>query len=223
MKKYAIIVAGGKGERMQQDMPKQFICLGNKPILMHTLAGFYKFDSSIELILVLPQAQFEFWNELCVKHKFEIPYQLTAGGATRFHSVSNGLALVPNDCLVGVHDGVRPFVSVETLKRCYTAAETLKAVIPVVDAVDSIRFIDEKGNNAVDRSKYKMVQTPQVFHSDLLKKAFTQTYSPLFTDDASVVEGIGEHVNIVEGNRENIKITTPYDLLIGEAILKAQP
>lgn len=218
MDKYAIIVAGGKGERMQQNMPKQFLCIAGKPILMHTISAFYTFDEDIHIVLVLPAQQIELWEQLCKEHDFKIPYKLCNGGETRFHSVSNGLSMVPAGCLVGVHDGVRPFVSTETLERCYKAAEVQEAVIPVVEAVDSIRFVDEKGNKSVDRSKYCMVQTPQVFQSSLLKRAFTQNYSPLFTDDASVVEALGEKVFLVDGNRENIKITTPYDLVIGEAI-----
>lgn len=218
VEKYAIIVAGGKGDRMQRELPKQFLTIGGTPILMRTIEAFYRYQQGIKIVLVLPKSQFELWAELCEKHQFNLPYQLTEGGQTRFHSVQNGLALVPQNTLVAVHDGVRPFVSAETIENCYNMAAIKGAVIPTIEAVDSIRFFDEKGNKSVNRSLYRMVQTPQVFESTLLKQAYTQHYTSLFTDDASVVEAQGHSIFIVDGNRENIKITTPYDLIIGEAI-----
>ncbi len=220
MKKYAIIVAGGKGERMQAKLPKQFLNIGGKPILMWTLLAFQKADKDIKLILVLPESQIELWKDLCQQYDFTLNHQIVVGGETRFHSVKNGLYSVETDNLVAVHDGVRPFVSTETINRCFVVAKEKGAAIPVIELVDSIRFVDENGNNAVDRTKFRLVQTPQVFQSSLLKKAFEQDFSPQFTDEASVVEAIGEKVFLVDGNRENIKITTPFDLQIAEVILK---
>lgn len=214
--KIAIIVAGGKGERMQADIPKQFLEIQGKPILMHTLESFHRYDAAIQLIVVLPSVQIEFWNGLCKKHAFSLPHRIVAGGQTRFHSVKNGLDTVNVPALVAVHDGVRPLVSVETIARCFDEAEKNEAAIPVIDLVDSIRQVTADGNQSVDRNSYKLVQTPQVFDSELLKKAYEQDFSPLFTDDASVVEAIGIKIHLVEGNRENIKITTAFDLRIAE-------
>ena len=217
--KIAIIVAGGKGERMQADIPKQFIELQGKPVLMHTLEVFRRYDASVQLILVLPSVQFGFWNELCRKHNFTLTHQVVAGGQTRFQSVKNGLEAVKAPALVAVHDGVRPLVSVETIARCFDEAAKLDAVIPVVDSVDSIRQLTENGSQSVDRTVYKLVQTPQIFNSEILKKAYEQDFSPLFTDDASVAEAIGVKIHLVEGNRENIKITTEFDLRIAEILI----
>lgn len=217
-KKYAIIVAGGKGERMQMDLAKQFIPIANKPILMHTLQKFYEYDASMNIILVLPENQIDYWQVLCQKHRFHITHRIVAGGNTRFHSVQNGLALVPAG-IVAIHDGVRPFVSIETIKRCFDIATIQKSAIPCIEIVDSIRFLDKDENNSVDRNAFCLIQTPQVFHVDLIKKAYRAEYTPSFTDDASVVEAIGEKVHLVDGNRENIKITTPYDLDLAELFL----
>lgn len=217
--KTAIIVAGGKGERMNSDIPKQFLELHGKPVLMHTLEVFNRFDSSIQLILVLPGMQIEFWKELCLKHNFTLSHQIVSGGKTRFHSVKNGLEVVKIPALVAVHDGVRPLVSFETISRCFEAAEEFDAVVPVFDLVESIRQITETGSQSVDRNAYKLVQTPQVFDAELLKKAYTQEFSTVFTDDASVIEAIGTKVHLVEGNRENIKITTEFDFRISELFI----
>jgi 2-C-methyl-D-erythritol 4-phosphate cytidylyltransferase len=216
----AIIVAGGKGERMQTDIPKQFIEIKGKPILMHTLEVFQKFDSSIKLILVLPAVQLAFWENLCKKHFFTLKHQIVEGGKTRFDSVKNGLSAVQFPALVAVHDGVRPLVSIDTIERCFCEAEKNEASIPVIDLVDSIRKISENGSQSVDRTAYKLVQTPQVFDGEILKKAYQQEFSSLFTDDASVVEAFGKKINLVEGNRENIKITTSFDLQMAEMLLK---
>ena len=212
MKKYAIIVAGGKGKRMNADVPKQFILLAGKPILMHTLEVFSAYDKSMEIILVLPENQIEMWKKLCAEHFFEIPHLIIKGGDERFHSVKNGLQAVEIPALVAVHDGVRPLVSRQTIERCFIMAEKSGTAVPVVDLVDSIRKISGNENRAVDRRLYKLVQTPQVFDGELLKKAYGQEFSTAFTDDASVVETLGEKISVVEGNRENIKITTPFDL-----------
>ncbi len=217
--KIAIIVAGGKGERMNADIPKQFLEIQGKPILMHTLEVFNRFDAGIRLILVLPEVQIKYWNELCAKHNFGLKHQIVAGGQSRFNSVKNGLQAVKSPAMVAVHDGVRPLVSVETIARCFETAEKFDTAIPVVDLVDSIRQVSENGSKSVDRNAFKLVQTPQVFDAELLQKAYEQEYTPQFTDDASVVEAFGTKIQLVEGNRENIKITTEFDLKMAESIM----
>ena len=218
MTRTALIVAGGKGLRMGSDLPKQFLPIGGKPVLMHTIEAFYRFDEEMKIVLVLPQEQQNNWRELCQKYHFSIGHVLADGGETRFHSVKNGLAYVEPG-LVGVHDGVRPFVSRQVIERCYQLAETKKAVIPVVDVVETIRHLTDTGSETVSRSDYKLVQTPQVFDVELLKRAYAQEYTSFFTDDASVVEAMGESVYLAEGNRENIKITTPFDLKISSVLV----
>lgn len=219
MKKSVIIVAGGKGLRMGSDLPKQFLPISGKPVLMHTLEVFRQYDALLQIILVLPQEQQEFWKQLCDEHRFDVEHTVADGGQTRFHSVKNGLALVQTPGLVGVHDGVRPFVSVEVIRRCYDLAERQRAVIPVVDVVETLRHLTDAGSETVSRNDYKLVQTPQVFDMELLKQAYAQEFTPFFTDDASVVEAMGVPVYLAEGNRENIKITTPFDLKVGSALL----
>lgn len=221
MKKYAIIVAGGSGMRMGADRPKQFLVIGGKPVLMHTIQQFNDFDKSIKIILVLPQDQIKYWGSLCEEYNFNVEHQVTFGGATRFHSVKNGLKLVKEtDVLVGIHDGVRPFVSLRTLDSCYRQAAALGNAIPVVDAYESVRLSDDEGNRAIDRSTVKLVQTPQVFLFEQLEKAYAQPHQAFFTDDASVVEEAGYEIFLTEGNRENIKLTTPFDLKIAETLLR---
>ncbi|WP_430812527.1 MULTISPECIES: 2-C-methyl-D-erythritol 4-phosphate cytidylyltransferase [unclassified Carboxylicivirga] len=221
MTNYAIIVAGGSGTRMGSSIPKQFLEIKGLPVLMHTISAFHLFDKQLQLILVLPEDQIRYWQELCQKHQFTIPHAITQGGATRFESVKNGLALVQTPALIGIHDGVRPFVSPDTLRRCYHHAKALGNAIPVLDAFESIRQIKGGKSKALDRSTIKLVQTPQVFHSDSLMPAYEQTYTPLFTDDASVVEAYGKTIHLVAGNRENIKITTPFDLVLAETFIQA--
>ena len=218
---YIIIVAGGKGLRMGSDIPKQFLPIGGKPVLMRTLERFREYSADLQIILVLPEAQQDYWQELCRKYNFEVEYQLANGGQTRFHSVQNGLALVPDDAegVVGVHDGVRPFPSIEVIRNCYETARTVKAVIPVIPVVETVRHISPLTSKTVPRDEYRLVQTPQTFDIQLLKAANRQPYNDGFTDDASVVESYGHAITLVEGNRENIKITTPYDIVVAEAIL----
>lgn len=218
MKKHIIIVAGGKGLRMGGDIPKQFLPVCGKPVLMHTLETFHAYDASMRLILVLPVSQQAYWKQLCEEYQFDLVHEIANGGETRFHSVKNGLALVKEDGLVGVHDGVRPFVSQEVITRCYEEAASLKAVIPVIGVVETVRHLTEEGSETVPRDLYKLVQTPQVFDVTLLHRAYQQEYTDLFTDDASVVEALGEKVYLVEGNRENIKLTTPFDLKLAELL-----
>lgn len=220
MTRQAIIVAGGRGTRMNNEVPKQFLPLCGKPIVMHTLETFYNFDSHIELILVLPEHLMVYWQNLCVEHQFDIPHDIVAGGQERFYSVKNGLAFAKPNALIAIHDGVRPFVSHSTLERCFSLAELQGNAIPAMPLVDSIREVKEHENQIVDRTKLRAIQTPQVFQSQIITKAFEQPFSPTFTDDASVVEAYGEKIHLVEGNVENIKLTTPFDLLIGEALLQ---
>ncbi len=219
MKKYAIIVAGGKGERMQNKLPKQFLSIKGKPLLMHTLNRFYQFDSSIDIILVLPVNQKEFWQVLCQEYNFHIPHHIVAGGETRFHSVLNGLSTITGDGLVAIHDGVRPFVDSETISRCFSEAQIKGNAVPSIELFESIRYFDRSKNKALNRANYCLIQTPQVFKVNLLQKAYTQTFKTTFTDDASVLEAIGEKINLVKGNKENIKITTPYEMEIAESVL----
>jgi 2-C-methyl-D-erythritol 4-phosphate cytidylyltransferase len=215
-KKTVIIVAGGTGQRMQADIPKQFIALKSKPILMHSIEAFVNYNPLINIIVVLPKNQLEVWTQLCKKHDFTIAHQMVAGGVTRFESVKNGLAHAPEEGLVAVHDGVRPLVSLHTIRRCFEEAGRTGAAVPVVDVVESIRKLEGSNNVAVDRNLYKAVQTPQVFHAQILKVAYQRHYVPTFTDDASVVEAYGHPISLVEGNVENIKITTTVDLRVAE-------
>lgn len=219
MKKYALIVAGGKGLRMGSELPKQFLPIGGKPVLMRTLEAFHACNREIQLIVVLPHSQQEFWRTLCREHRFTLPHVVVDGGETRFHSVKNGLALVEDPALVGVHDGVRPFVSREVIDRCYGLAAEKRAVIPVIGVVETVRRMEGEKSVTVSRDDYRLVQTPQVFDAELLKAAYDQPYTPHFTDDASVVEAWGASVTLTPGNRENIKITTPFDLKIAAALI----
>ena len=234
MSDYVIIVAGGKGLRMGTEIPKQFLPIGGKPVLMRTIERFREYSADLQIILVLPQSQQEYWQELCHKYSFPLPqqgeagrgsYLLANGGQTRFHSVQNGLALIPDDAegVVGVHDGVRPFPSIDVIARCYETARSAKAVIPVIPIVETVRHLEGEANcqlsKTVPRDEYKLVQTPQTFDIQLLKAANRQPYNDGFTDDASVVESYGHAITLVDGNRENIKITTPYDIVVAEAII----
>lgn len=216
---YVLIVAGGKGLRMGADIPKQFLPVGGKPVLMRTLEAFYAYNQDMRIILVLPHGQQDYWKRLCGEYRFDIPHSIADGGETRFHSVRNGLALVDEPGLVGVHDGVRPFVSQEVIARCYALAATELAVVPVVKVVETVRRLTDSGSITVNRDEYRLVQTPQVFDGEVLKQAYSQPYTSAFTDDASVVEAWGVPVTLTEGNRENIKITTPFDLKVAAALL----
>ncbi|MCR4994510.1 MAG: 2-C-methyl-D-erythritol 4-phosphate cytidylyltransferase [Bacteroidales bacterium] len=260
MNQYAIIVAGGRGLRMGTNLPKQFLPIGGRPVLMHTLESFVRAIPDIHLILVLPADQQTLWHDLCRQHHFTLPHSIVDGGETRFHSVLNGLRTIPADIIeavVGVHDGVRPFASPDVINRCYAAAIHQEAVVPVVPVVETVRQLcrdnreDEDGQTkmadsqsehllsivsaasatnapqttasvTIDRSRLRLVQTPQTFTLPLLRQAYKQPYRDAFTDDASVVEALGHPVALVEGNRENIKITTPFDLTIAEALLAMQ-
>lgn len=219
--KYALIVAGGKGLRMGSDIPKQFLPVGGKPVLMRTLEAFHAYDSGVKIILVLPHSQQDYWKRLCDQYQFQIPHTLVDGGETRFHSVKNGLAKVQGSALVAVHDGVRPFVSQDVLSRCYALAEDKMAVVPVIEVVETVRRLQDGASVTVSRDDYRLVQTPQVFDADLLRRAYSQVYTSAFTDDASVVEALGAKITLTEGNRENIKITTPFDLKIAAVLAES--
>ncbi|MBF0649446.1 2-C-methyl-D-erythritol 4-phosphate cytidylyltransferase [Dysgonomonas sp. GY75] len=217
-----IIVAGGKGLRMGSDLPKQFIPVSGKPVLMRTIEAFHSYDSNIDIILMLPYSHQVYWKELCANYHFGIPHTIAMGGETRFHSVKNGLGLI-NGGIVAIQDGVRPFASKEMIGRCFDAAEKYHAVIPVIDSTDSLReMTDGTKSRIIDRSKIRLVQTPQVFHTDILKKAYETEFKDTFTDDASVVEAMGIDVHLVKGEVTNIKITTPLDLKIGELIVRGE-
>lgn len=222
---HTIIVAGGKGLRMGGDIPKQFIPVNGMPVLMHTIRRFREYDPQMHIVLVLPKDHQDYWRQLCSEYSFTDRHDIADGGSTRFHSSQNGimaLAEAPDTDIVAIHDGVRPLVSVETIGRCFRAAAESGAAIPVLPVIDTLRYVghaDENGVNTeqghnVLRSDYRVVQTPQTFRLALLRRAFTQPFSERFTDDASVVEALGEKVTMVDGNRENIKITTPYDLKV---------
>ena len=213
-KKYAIIVAGGSGSRMKSDIPKQFIEVGGLPILMHTLKRFKEAVADIELILVLPETQFELWEMLCSKYN-TVSHQIVKGGKTRFQSGLNGLNFIENEGLVAIHDGVRPFVSVEIIRESFKIASLKGTAIVSVASKDSVRVYGQ----AVDRSTVRLIQTPQTFQIPLIKKAFETEELSTFTDDASVAEHAGFEINLIEGNYENIKITTPEDLIWAEIIL----
>ena len=224
MKRYIIVVAGGKGLRMGGDMPKQFMLLNGKPLVMATIENLCAMDVTLRIVLVLPKDQMQLWDELCEQYNFTIPVKVVAGGTTRFHSVQNGLAAIEDsdEALVGVHDGVRPFLAMKVYDELFREAAINGAVVPVVAVYDSMRrFIGGQGaTEPVPRDRYRLVQTPQVFKLSLLRRAYEQLYMENFTDDASVVENLGEPVQIVDGNRENIKITTPYDFVVAKAIVE---
>jgi len=217
-KKFALIVAGGSGSRMNSNTPKQFLELAGKPVLMHTFEAFHRFDTSIEFVLVLPQIEQERWNKLCLHFDFKILHQIANGGKTRFDSVKNGLELLPNSGVVFIHDGVRPLVSEQTLQNCLNTTISKGNALPLVPVSESVRYVDEEENRSLDRSKYFLVQTPQTFQLTEIKAAYQQPFSTLFTDDASVLENTGEKINPVKGNRENIKITFQEDLLFAEVL-----
>ncbi|MCC5936956.1 MAG: 2-C-methyl-D-erythritol 4-phosphate cytidylyltransferase [Lunatimonas sp.] len=217
----AIIVAGGSGSRMGAPLAKQFIPLGGVPILMHTLRAFHAFDASMQLILVLPEKDKEFWEDLCRQHQFRLPHQVVAGGQSRFQSVRNGLASVREErTLVAIHDGVRPFVAQEVIRQSFEEADRSGSAIPVVPLKDSLRKVEADGQSVFqDRQAFRLVQTPQTFQVARIKKAFLVAESAAFTDDATVYEHQGWQVNLISGDPNNIKITTPEDLRYAEFLI----
>jgi len=217
MKKVALIVAGGKGERMNADIPKQFLLLKGTPILMHTLKQFSHFE---EIVLVLPSTQFEYWETLCKTHNCTQQHSLVAGGKTRFHSVKNGLEKIQDNTVVAIHDGVRPLVSETLMNNLIDKSKSGVGVIPVVPVKDSIRKVEGENSTHIDRSNLYKVQTPQCFLSTDIKEAYTQDFSNTFTDDASVFEAIAGKINTLLGEEKNLKITKKEDLKIAEAFMK---
>ena len=221
-KNAVIIVAGGKGKRFQSNIPKQFLEISGKPVLMHTIEKFWAFDNDIKIILVLPENQINYWQKLCEQHKFSLPHTIVKGGRERFFSVKNGLQIVENEQVIAVHDGVRPLVSVQTIAKGFETASKYGSAVPVVPVTSSVRMIENGENFHIDRANLRIVQTPQVFKSDILKKSYSQNYTDFFTDDASVIEKAGYKIHLFDGNLENIKITTKFDLLFAEVLLKAK-
>ncbi len=219
MDKYAIIVAGGSGSRMGANVPKQFLLLQNKPVLWYSITAFLNAFNDIRIILVLPEQYFENGKDIIKSTSSPDRIEIVAGGTTRFQSVQNGLTKVPMNCVVFVHDGVRCIVTSQLILRCYETALAKGNAIPAISAVDTIRIETTDGSKLMDRTKLKIIQTPQTFNSSILKKAYQQNYKDLFTDDASVVESMGEKIYLVEGDAANIKITHKIDLLIAEQIL----
>lgn len=219
MKKTALIVAGGNGSRMESNLPKQFILLAGKPILMHTIEAFHHANIS-KIIVVLPQNQIEFWDELCAKYLFKIEHQIVVGGASRFESVQNGLQVCNNEDLVAIHDGVRPFINVVIINQGFEVAAQKGNAVTAVRLKDSIRKVDLLSNKNVNRDGYFLIQTPQTFQCNLIKEAYEAQDHINFTDDASVLEANGHAINLIPGDYKNIKITTPEDLLVAEAFYK---
>ena len=215
-----IIVAGGTGKRMQENLPKQFLEINNKPIIFHTIEQFLKFDSTIDFVISLHPDYVDYWKELIQKHNFIFDHKITLGGKERFHSVQNALELVEDNSIVGIHDSVRPFVSQTTIKNCFETALKNGSAIPVIDSINSLRLITDNGNEIINRDIIKAVQTPQYFDSKTIKQCYQMDYSRKFADDASVYEAVGYKIHLCKGNEENIKITSPIDLIIGKEILK---
>ena len=219
-REFAIIVAGGEGTRMQSDIPKQFLELNGLPVLMHTINVFYNYSSDITIILVLPKAEFDYWSTLCHEYQFDVPVILQEGGETRFHSVKNGLEKINKFGLVAIHDAVRPLVDVRIINESYKLAETSGSAIASVNLIESLRKIEENSSCSLDRTKYKMIQTPQTFKVADIKKAYEQQYEIYFTDDASVAEKFGIKIILFDGDHRTIKITTKEDLIMAESLIK---
>ncbi|HET9052868.1 MAG TPA: 2-C-methyl-D-erythritol 4-phosphate cytidylyltransferase [Cyclobacteriaceae bacterium] len=219
---YAIIVAGGKGTRIKSVLPKQFLELNGLPILIHTINASLRYSKNVSIILVLQEDDFETWQSLCEKHHFTTNLILQKGGDTRFQSVKKGLEKIEGDGLVAIHDGVRPLVSEDIIGASYRLAAVHRSAVAAVRLKESIRITDQDNTKAVDRSKYRLIQTPQTFDVALIKKAYQIKDEPGLTDDASVAERSGHIISLFEGSYENIKITTPEDLIVAKALLDAR-
>lgn len=215
----AIVVAGGSGLRMGSGIPKQFIELSGKPVLMHSIKAFSRYCNGMDIVAVIPARQVDYWKELCIEYRFTVKHQIVEGGHTRFHSVKNGLAYLPDSGLVAVHDGVRPLIDHATIDRCMREAAVCGSAVPVMEVIDSVREISDNGSRVIDRSKLRLVQTPQVFDLAKLKAAYNREYQPEFTDDASVFECSGHSIRLVAGSSRNIKITTPGDLTVAQWLI----
>lgn len=219
MNEYALIVAGGKGTRIKSSLPKQFIEINGKPILLHTLEAFYRYSEKVSIVLVLPEDDFALWEKICKKFNFNKPLLLQKGGETRFQSVRNGLDQMTGEGLVAIHDGVRPLVSEDIIGASFRLAAIHQCAVAAVRLKESIRMTDQDNTKAVDRSRFRMIQTPQTFNLQLIKKAYLIKEDPSLTDDASVAERAGHLISLFEGSYENIKVTTAEDLVIAEALL----
>jgi 2-C-methyl-D-erythritol 4-phosphate cytidylyltransferase len=222
VKEYALIVAGGKGTRIKSSTPKQFLELDGKPVLMHTLEAFYRYSENIHIILVLPADDFSTWEMLCTRHKFHKPLLLQRGGDSRFQSVKNGLDKIEGDGLVAIHDGVRPLIHEDIIGASFRLAAVHRSAVAAVRLKESIRMTDQDTTKAMDRSRFRLIQTPQTFQVDLIKKAYSLKEDDTLTDDASVAERAGHAISLFEGSYENIKITTPEDLVVAEALLRSR-
>jgi 2-C-methyl-D-erythritol 4-phosphate cytidylyltransferase len=218
--KTVIILAGGNGNRMNAQIPKQFLPLAGKPVLMHTILAFYHFERSINIVLVIPFAHVETWNRLCSRHRFIIPHSVVNGGDERFFSVQNGLNSVAGEGIIALHDGVRPLVSKQVIENCFATAQLKGSAIPAVRPSESVRILKENESEICDRNNVLLIQTPQTFDAERIKIAYQTEYMPQFTDDATVYEADGNKIEIVDGNPENIKITNPSDLFFAETIIK---
>lgn len=218
---YAVIVAGGQGTRMGYAIPKQFLELDGKPILYHTIKAFRETIDDIQIILVLPEQQISMTQMVLQAFEERMDITIVAGGASRFHSVQNGLKDLPNDAIIFVHDGVRPLLSKELILRCYNQAIEKGSAIPALPATDSMRQVHGDKSTPLDRTNIRLMQTPQTFQASILLPSMKQTFQENFTDEATVVEAFGHEVHLCDGERNNIKITTPEDLIIAEALLKS--
>lgn len=219
---YALIVAGGKGTRIKSKLPKQFLELNGLPILMHTINAFIRYSKDVHIILVLPEDDLELWRQLCAKYNFNHPLILQKGGDTRFQSVKNGLDKIEGDGLVAIHDGVRPLVSEDIIGASYRLAAVHQSAVAAVRLKESIRMTDQDNTKAMGRSRFRLIQTPQTFQVQLIKKAYQIKDDPRLTDDASVAEQAGHTISLFEGSYDNIKITTSEDLVIAEALLNSK-
>lgn len=217
---YAIIVAGGFGSRMKSNLPKQFLELCGLPVLMHTIKAFYQYSNQLSIVLVLPENDFETWHKLCEKHQFHVPHQLHSGGDTRFQSVKKGLELLPDQGVVAIHDGVRPLVNQMLIGASFQLAALHKSAVAAVRLKESIRITDQDATKAVDRSRYRLIQTPQTFELSLIKSAYQIKEDASLTDDASVAERAGHKISLFEGSYTNIKITTPEDLIMATSLMQ---
>jgi 2-C-methyl-D-erythritol 4-phosphate cytidylyltransferase len=219
MNQYVLIVAGGSGQRMQSAIPKQFLELNGLPIIQHTIKNFYSYNPRIKIIVVLPEHHKNTWMDLMARHRFSIEHLLVSGGDIRFNSVKNGLNAIHEEGLVAIHDGVRPLVSHATIQRCFDEAAKYGNAIPCLPVYETVRKVQGERSAPEDRSVLRLIQTPQVFDIKLIKKAYEQPFREEFTDDAGVLEAMGESIRLVPGNRENIKITDRIDLTIAEGLL----
>ncbi|MFN3839314.1 MAG: 2-C-methyl-D-erythritol 4-phosphate cytidylyltransferase [Cyclobacteriaceae bacterium] len=221
-KEYALIVAGGKGTRIKSKVPKQFLDVGGIPVLMRTINAFFEYSPTITVVVVIPEDDFSIWNELCDLHQYTKPVTLQPGGETRFQSVKKGLEKIEGDGLVAIHDGVRPLVSANIIAASFRLAAVHGSAVASVRLKESIRMTDQDTTRAMDRSKFRLIQTPQTFRVSLIKQAYQLKEDVALTDDASVAERAGHTISLFEGSYENIKITTAEDLVIAEALVAAR-